>query len=127
MLIHIDHHSGVPAYRQLMEQIRYLISSGQLRAGDDMPSTRSLSSELDLNPMTISKAYSLLEHEGALERRRGKPLRVRALENGAMKANKEEQLRKALGPAVTAARQLGFDKKEAVRVFTDLIEKKSES
>ena len=70
MLITIDHHSGVPVYRQLMDQIKFHIASGLLKPGDQLPTTRVLSGELEINPMTISKAYSFLEMEGLVERRR---------------------------------------------------------
>ena len=77
MLITIDVHSGVPAYRQLVDQIRLLVAGGRLRPGDEIPSTRTLSAELGLNPMTISRAWALLEQDGVLERRPGLPLVVK--------------------------------------------------
>lgn len=70
--------SGTPIYRQLIEQIRRLIAGGQLKAGDDLPSVRELAIEHAINPMTISKAYSMLEVEGLLVRQRGKPMQVAA-------------------------------------------------
>ena len=78
MLITIDVHSGVPAYRQLVDQIRLHVATGRLQPGAEIPSTRALSAELGLNPMTISRAYALLEDEGVLERRPGLSLVVRA-------------------------------------------------
>ena len=66
--------SGVPIYRQLMDQIRRLIAAGQLQAGAELPSARDLALEHAVNPMTISKAYALLEAEGLLIRNRGKPM-----------------------------------------------------
>ena len=74
MLISVNPHSGVPVYRQLMDQIKFHIASGLMKPGDELPSTRMLSSELGVNPMTISKAYSFLEKEGIVERRPGRPL-----------------------------------------------------
>ncbi|RYY76968.1 MAG: GntR family transcriptional regulator [Gammaproteobacteria bacterium] len=68
--------SGIPIYRQLMEQVRRMIAGGQLKAGDDLPSVRELALEHAVNPMTISKAYSILETEGLLVRQRGKPMQV---------------------------------------------------
>ena len=79
MLIVVDPHSGVPVYRQLMDQIKFHIASGILKPGDELPSTRSLSAELGVNPMTISKAYSFLEREDVVERRPGRPLVVKAI------------------------------------------------
>ncbi len=68
--------SSVPIYQQIAEQIRRLISSGQLQAGDALPSVRDVSIEHAVNPMTISKAYALAESEGLLLRQRGKPMLV---------------------------------------------------
>ena len=79
MLLQIDHHSGQPIYRQVIDQIRRQVMAGQLREGEQLPSVRDLAAQLRVNPMTISKAYSLLEMEGLLDRRRGVGLFVAAL------------------------------------------------
>ncbi len=68
--------SGVPIYRQLIEQIRRMVASDNLIPGTTLPSIRQLAVQLAVNPMTISKAYSLLEAEGLLERLRGKGMIV---------------------------------------------------
>lgn len=69
-------HSGVPIYRQLAEQIRRMVASGQLSPGRELPSIRELALRHAINPMTVSKVYNLLESEGVLERHRGKPMTV---------------------------------------------------
>ena len=122
MLLVINHHSGVPAYRQLMDQIRLQISSGILPAGTELPSTRALSAQLSLNPMTISKAYGLLERDGILERRRGQTLTVRALHEDAVVTEKTAQLRASLAASVTMARQLGMTPAQSARIFRDLLD-----
>ncbi len=65
-----------PIYRQIVEQLRRLISSGQLAAGEELPSVRDVAGQHAINPMTVSRAYSQLEAEGLLERRRGKGMVV---------------------------------------------------
>ncbi len=72
----LNPNSGIPIYRQLAEQIRRMVAGGQLQAGDELPSVRELALEHAVNPMTISKAYSLLEVEGLLIRQRGKPMQI---------------------------------------------------
>ena len=72
MILVVDPHSGIPVYRQLVEQIRFHVASGLLKPGDEVPSTRALSARLGINPMTISKAFVLLEEDGVLERRPGR-------------------------------------------------------
>jgi GntR family transcriptional regulator len=117
MLFAVDPQSDVPVYRQLMDQVRYAIAGGQLKPGDELPSTRALSSELGVNPMTISKAYSYLERDGILERRPGRPLVVRALDEGQLEIQQVDLLRESLAPIVVIVRQLGLDKAEALHVF----------
>jgi GntR family transcriptional regulator len=123
MLVVINHHNGVPAYRQIMDQIRLQIASGVLKPEDEMPSTRALSAELSLNPMTISKAYSLLEHDGVLERRRGQTLVVRALHAADAQTRKLDQLRQSLAQPVTVARQLGISSAQATKLFRELLDR----
>ena len=121
MLIVVDPHSGVPVYRQLMDQIKFHIASGLLRPGEELPSTRALSAELGVNPMTISKAYSYLEHEDVVERRPGRPLIVKPVKNGELHDRRTEQLRQSLSGSVTVARQLGFGDEEALSVFREML------
>lgn len=121
MLIVVDPHSGLPVYRQLMDQVKFHVSSGLLKPGDELPSTRALSTELGVNPMTVSKAYSFLEKEGVIERRPGLPLVVAPLTGPALREQKLEQLRASLAPTVTVARQLDIDAAEAVRVFAEML------
>ena len=68
--------SGVPIYLQLIQQVRRMVASGQLTPGTELPSVREVATEYTVNPTTISKAYSLLENEGLLQRNRGKPMTV---------------------------------------------------
>lgn len=122
MLLVIDHHNGVPAYRQIVDQVRLQIASGVLQPDDELPSTRALSAELALNPMTISKAYSLLEHDGVLERRRGQTLVVRARHADDIARQKLDQLRHHLAAAVAVARQLGVPPPQAAKVFREMLD-----
>ncbi len=126
MLIVVDPHSGVPVYRQLMDQVRFHVASGLLRPGDDLPSTRKLSAELGVNPMTISKAYSYLEREGIIERRPGRRLVVSSREEDAVMAEKQDRLAEHLGPIVTIARQLGLSADAALKVFDRLLRAEDE-
>ena len=107
MLLQIDHHSGIPIYRQVMSQIRRLITSGQLACGDKLESVRDLSLRLKVNPMTISKAYSFLEMEGLLERRRGLGQFVAEIPNDQKQRLKQEMLDDILNKA--AALGIQFD------------------
>jgi GntR family transcriptional regulator len=112
--------SGMPIYRQLIEQITRLIAGGQLVAGTELPSVRELAELHTVNPMTISKAYALLESEGLLERQRGKPMRVAARRrNQAPLPQRLQQLEPAVRDLVLAARQLEVGKKELIALLGD--------
>ncbi|MET0355140.1 MAG: GntR family transcriptional regulator [Cellvibrio sp.] len=99
--------SGIPIYRQLIDQIRRMVAGGQLKAGDDLPSVRELALAHAVNPMTISKAYSILETEGLLVRQRGKPMQVAAKsQQTSTKESRLAYLQPQLESLVISARQL---------------------
>jgi len=118
--------SPEPIYRQLMEQLRRRVASGALAAGDEIPSVRELALSLAVNPMTVSKAFSLLEAEGLLERRRGLAMVVAAKHRRARsQAERTALLRPALTQAAEAARQLEVDADEAVDLFKTILQEVS--
>lgn len=122
MLFYVDPHSGVPIFRQLMDQVRTHVAGGVLKPGDEMPSIRSLSVPLGVNPMTISKAYNLLVHEGLLDRRPGRPLVVAAHGPREMADRRRHQLRVSLLPAARLAVSMGLAPTEAARLFRELLD-----
>lgn len=71
MQIEIDSTDGVPIYLQLVHQIKYLIATGRIAAGQQLPSVRKLSEQLIVNPNTIAKAYRELELTGIVVTRPG--------------------------------------------------------
>jgi GntR family transcriptional regulator len=110
--------SGVPIYRQLLEQIRRLVASGHLQPGTPLPSVRELALEHAINPMTISRAYSLLEAEGVLERHRGKPMTVAAQTKAQSQLSRRlQQIGPHLDQVVLAARQLQLSEAEVVKAL----------
>jgi GntR family transcriptional regulator len=112
--------SGTPIYRQLMEQVRRLVASGQLAPGTALPSVRELAMEHAVNPMTISKAYNLLEMEGLLVRNRGKPMTVAARPRGLTpRARRLRQIDHEVGQLVLAARQLELDRKDVIALINE--------
>lgn len=70
MLIHISTTDGVPIYLQVVNQVKYLVASGRLSAGDELPPIRVLAEKLIVNPNTIARAYRELEQAGIVEKRR---------------------------------------------------------
>src|SRR4051812_35587913 len=87
--------STEPIYRQLVEQTRRLVAGGQLVPGEAMPSVRELAQALTINPMTVSKAFALLEADKVLERHRGMGMTV-AVSTGHSASQRLELLRPTL-------------------------------
>lgn len=106
-----------PIYRQIVEQVRRHVASGQWSAGEELPSVRALAQEHAINPMTVSKAYSLLEAEGLLERRRGMGMVIAAHQPAARASHRRALLEPTLQAAAQQVRQLGLRDDEALALF----------
>jgi GntR family transcriptional regulator len=70
MQIHISTADGIPIYQQIVNQVKYLVSSGRLAAGEELPAIRTLAEKLVVNPNTVARAYRELETAGIVEKRR---------------------------------------------------------
>lgn len=117
MRFSIQPSAAEPIYRQIVEQVRRHVTSGQWRAGDELPSVRALALEHAINPMTVSKAYSLLEAEGLLERRRGMGMVVAAVKPTNRTSQRLALLEPALRAAAQQARQLDLPAQDALALF----------
>ena len=122
MLFFVDPQSGVPIFRQLIDQVKLHIASGLLKPGNELPSIRSLSIPLGVNPMTISKAYNLLVHDGVLDRRAGRPLVVAQFDDEELGDRRQEQLQVSLQPAVNLVAQLEMNSSEAIGLFKSMLQ-----
>lgn len=71
MQFQLDVKSGVPFYRQVIDQVRSAIASSQIEAGDRLPTVRQLAVDLSINPNTVSRAYTELELTGLVETQMG--------------------------------------------------------
>lgn len=91
-----------PIYRQIVDQLRRLIASGQLVSGETLPSVREVAGFHAINPMTVSRAYGLAESEGLLERLRGKGMVVAARRGG---GDSEAERLRLLEPALLDLRR----------------------
>jgi len=117
-------HSGEPIYRQLFEQIRRMVASGQLAPGTPLPSIREVALQHAINPMTVSKVYSMLEAEGVLERNRGKPMTVAAQPRAkGTQSARLEQLEPHLENLILAGRQLELEASEVIDALKSKWEK----
>jgi len=114
--------STEPIYRQLVDQVRRMTAGGQLAPGDALPSVRETALQLAVNPMTVSKAYGLLELEGVLERRRGVGMvvadRLRRVSDA---GERLALLRPTLERAAREARELELDPDAILTLFTQIL------
>src|SRR5258706_14025373 len=68
--LHISAHDGVPIYLQIVNQVKYLVASGRLAPGEELPPIRTLAEQLLINPNTVARAYRELELAGIVTKRR---------------------------------------------------------
>lgn len=117
MTFKLDPRSGVPFYRQIIDQIRYGIASGRLKVGDQLPTVRALAVELRVNLNTVSKAYKELEIQDILETQQGTgtfiaptPVRISTKERRA-------RLKEICQEFLTTAASYGITRKELLEAL----------
>ncbi|MDP2653481.1 MAG: GntR family transcriptional regulator [Candidatus Omnitrophota bacterium] len=117
--------SGVPIYRQITDQVKTHAAAGRLTPGAFLPSVRQVAAELEINPMTVSKAYSLLEKEGVLEFVRGQGMRVKiSLVPKKNVENREDQIVPLLREVMARAEQLSLSPQRVLELLKDLWKEK---
>lgn len=114
--------SGVPIYRQIIDQVQAMVIGGRLEGGRMLPSVRETATALGVNPMTISKAYARLEADGIVERVRGKGMMVcRQAVDGPL-TQRVATLRQVAEPVVVRGRQLGLSNKQILDLVRDILQ-----
>ena len=105
---HLDLHTGVPVYRQIIDQVRGGVASGALTEGDQLPTVRQLAVDLAINPNTVVRAYRELELGGLLETHQGTGTFIRLQKIPQADAERERQLNQIVADAVSRAGAAGF-------------------
>jgi GntR family transcriptional regulator len=116
----LDLHSGMPVYRQIMDQVRGGIASGALTAGDQLPTVRQLAVDLEINPNTVVRAYRELELGGLLETHQGTGTFISAQKMKRADAQRERQLAQIVGDCVARAGAAGFTVDELIEELRGL-------
>ncbi|KUP04011.1 GntR family transcriptional regulator [Bacillus coahuilensis p1.1.43] len=122
-MFELDIRSRKPIYEQLVEKVKELIISGALRPDEKLPSVRSLSKDLTVNPNTIQKAYRELEHEGFVYSLPGKGSYVSLLEEK-VQERKLERVKEELTKLINEALYLGLTKEELLKLIEQAEENK---
>ena len=119
MKFHIDPSSGVPFYRQIIDQIKYAIARSGLKTGDQLPTVRQLAVELAINPNTVSKAYTQLEILGILETQQGSGTFISPQKVEVPELERQEKLDTLCRELISSAASYGFTLDELIEALRD--------
>src|SRR5437660_5548384 len=117
-------HSGVPVYRQLIDQVRSGMALGALAAGDQLPTVRQMAVDLAINPNTVMRAYRELELGGLLETHQGTGTFVANKRLERNSAERERQLGQMAGEFAARAGAAGFTLEDLIDRLRDLLPKR---
>jgi GntR family transcriptional regulator len=113
--------SGVPVYRQIIDQVRGGLATGSLIAGDQLPTVRQLAVDLAINPNTVVRAYRELELGGLLESHQGTGTFISAQKIKGGEAERERQLEQIVGDSVARAGAAGFTVEDLIEQLRGLL------
>ena len=122
LFLSVSPSSGVPIYRQVVDQIRARAAGGHLAAGEFLPSVRQVAEHLQVNPMTVSKAYSLLERDGVVEFVRGQGMRVNDPGRAANGKARRQAIAPLLRQVADAARHLALTPDQVIAELKPMLE-----
>src|SRR3984957_5175212 len=114
-------HSGVPVYRQLIDQVRGGVASGSLTAGDQLPTVRQLAVDLEINPNTVMRAYRELELGGMLETHQGTGTFVSGKKIEKKSAERDRELSQMASEAAARAGASGFTLEDLIDRLRELL------
>lgn len=117
----LDLHSGVPVYRQLVDQVRAGMASGSLAAGDRLPTVRQLAVDLAINPNTVMRAYRELELTGLLETHQGTGSFISDKKIEKKSAERDRQLNQIAGDSAARAGAAGFTVEDLIDRLRELL------
>jgi GntR family transcriptional regulator len=117
----LDLHSGVPVYRQIIDQVRGGVASGTLKVGDQLPTVRQLAVDLAINPNTVVRAYRELELGGLLETHQGTGTFISAQKIRGGDGERARQLARIVEDAAARAGAAGFSVEELIEELRGLV------
>jgi len=116
----LDPKTGVPFYRQIIDQIRFGIASGNLKAGEQLPTVRALAVELKINLNTVTKAYKELEIQNILETQQGTGTFIGKKEISLPVKEKTQKLQSICNEFIAIALSYGFSKNDIINELQKL-------
>ena len=125
MLVSIDSKSGVPFYRQIIEQVKFAIARGDLEPGDRLPTVRQLAVDLSVNLNTVIRGYRELEIEGVVETQQGSGTFVGRKRPKIDDLERQRMLNQILTELLARASDYGFTLDEVLQGLSQRKEKSS--
>jgi GntR family transcriptional regulator len=119
MDITINVTDGVPIYRQIVNQVKYLVASGMLSPGEELPPIRTLALQLKVTPNTIVKAYDELEISGVVHKRRGSGTFVAEGRPKLMMPERRRIIERRIDDLLAEAHQLNFTAEDILRMVRE--------
>ena len=119
--IRINFQTKEPIYYQVEEQLKFLITSGKLNAGDQLPTVRELAEHLDVNFNTVARVYRLLDKQGFVSSQRGRGCYVLD-QTVSQEKQRAEMIAELTTSYIRHCEELGLTKKEIRTYFLDAIE-----
>lgn len=117
----LDLRSGVPVYRQIMDQVHTAIAGGALRPGDQLPTVRQLAVDLSVNPNTVIRAYRELEIRGVLTTQQGIGTFISSRPVTVDEAERQRKLTQLVGEFLARAGAAGFSAEETEARFMEFL------
>ena len=116
----LDPHSGVPVYRQLIDQVQAAIAAGVLSVGDQLPTVRQVAVDLVINPNTVLRAYREMEIRGTLDTQQGSGTFIADKKFEYAKGERERQLGQLVGEFVSRAGSAGFTVEQLMKALREI-------
>lgn len=116
--LNIDFRSDIPIYQQIVDQIQYMISTNELKPGDQLPTVRAVAQELRINFNTVSRSYRILDQAGLISTQQGRGTyisdRIPEKENGSIKT---EMMLDLIQDFLNKGKQLGYSKEQILELL----------
>ncbi|HSY73000.1 MAG TPA: GntR family transcriptional regulator [Alloacidobacterium sp.] len=116
----LDSHSGVPVFRQIIDQVQAGIATGTLRYGDQLPTVRQVAVDLEINPNTVLRAYREMEIRGIVDTQQGMGTFIASRKIEQSKAERERALSQLVSEFVSRAGAGGFTLQELMDALRDV-------
>lgn len=122
MELFINNHTSKPIYEQISDQIKALIMSGELQAGEAIPSIRSMAKSLHISVLTVQKAYDKLQSDGFIETTAGKGCFVSAQNQDFYREEQQKKIEEHFNEAIEIARSSGIKLDKLIGLLSLLYE-----